>query len=82
MNFVSQINVCKGFPTPDGTTLTWQEIPYEICRFSEDGSSLFIGYGIIVDDEILDCMTTEQKSEILYPEVNIQSCSWIPPTND
>jgi hypothetical protein len=79
MSFVSQINACKGFPTENGDTLTWQETPYEICRFSDNGSSLFIGYGVIVNDEIIDCMTPEQQGEILYPEANIQSCSWVPP---
>jgi hypothetical protein len=79
MSFVSQINTCKGFPTENGDTLTWQETPYEICRFSDNGSSLFIGYGIIVNDEIIDCMTPQQKGEILNPEANIQSCSWVPP---
>ena len=78
MSFVSQINTCKGFPTSDRTTLTWQETPYQLCRFDPSGSTLFLGYAIIVDDEILDCMTTEQKGEILYPEANIQSCSWTP----
>jgi hypothetical protein len=78
-NFVSQINSCKGFPTQDGQTLTWQESPFELCRFGEDGSSLFIGYGIIVKNEILDCMTPEQQSEILYPEYNINLCSYVPP---
>lgn len=81
MDFVSQINACKGFPTSDGTTLTWQETPYEICRFSQDGSSLFIGYGIIVNDEILECMTPQQQGEILYPEANVQSCGWTPPVS-
>jgi hypothetical protein len=79
MSFVSQINTCKGFPTENGDTLTWQETPYEICRFDVSGSSLFIGYGVIVNDEIIDCMTPEQQGEILYPEANIQSCSWVPP---
>jgi hypothetical protein len=79
MSFVSQINTCKGFPTENGDTLTWQETPYEICRFSNNGSSLFIGYGIIVDNEIIECMTPQQQGEILNPEANIQSCSWVPP---
>jgi len=78
-SFVSQINECKGFPTEDGETLTWQLSPYEMCRFGEDGSSLFLGYGIVVKDEILNCMTLEQKTEILYPESNVNLCSWIPP---
>lgn len=77
--FVSQINECKGFPTQDGETITWQESPYELCRFGEDGSSLFIGYGIVVKNEIMDCMTPEQQTEILYPESNVNLCSWIPP---
>lgn len=77
--FVSQINECKGFPTPDGQTITWQETPLELCRFAQDGSSLFLGYAIIVKDEILDCMTEIQKTEILTPEANIELCSYIPP---
>jgi hypothetical protein len=79
MTFVSQINECKGFPTQDNETLTWQLSPYELCRFGEDGSSLFLGYGIVVKDEILDCMTTEQKTEILTPESNVNLCSYVPP---
>jgi hypothetical protein len=79
MTFVSQINTCKGFPTEDGGTLTWQEYPYEICRFDFSGTSLFLGYAIIVNNEIIDCMTSEQQTEILYPESNVNFCSWIPP---
>jgi hypothetical protein len=30
MTFVSQINTCKGFPTENGETLTWQVSPYEL----------------------------------------------------
>lgn len=80
-SFVSQINTCKGFPTENGQTLTWQETPYQLCRFDPSGSTLFLGYAIIVNDEIIDCMTTEQQGEILYPEANIQSCSWTPPVS-
>jgi hypothetical protein len=79
MTFVSQINTCKGFPTENGETLTWQEIPYQLCRFGSDNSSLFLGYAIVVKDEILDCMTTEQKTEILIPESNVNLCSYVPP---
>ena len=78
-DFVNQINICKGFPTEDGKTLTWQETPYELCRFGQDGSSLFLGYAIIVHDEILSCMTEEQISEILPPESNVNLCSYVPP---
>jgi hypothetical protein len=79
MGFVSQINTCKGFPTADGATETWQQSSYELCRFDVSGNSLFLGYAIIVDDEIIDCMTQSQQTEILYPEDNINFCSWIPP---
>jgi len=79
MTFVSQINTCKGFPTQDGETLTWQEVPYELCRFGNDSSSLFLGYAITVKDEIIDCMTQEQISEILTPESNVDLCSYVPP---
>jgi hypothetical protein len=79
MTFVSQINTCKGFPTQDDETLTWQESPYELCRFGENDSSLFLGYAITVKDEILSCMTQEQISEILTPEANVNLCSYVPP---
>jgi hypothetical protein len=79
MTFVSQINTCKGFPTENGETLTWQVSPYELCRFGADDSSLFLGYAITVKDEILSCMTQEQISEILTPESNVNLCSYIPP---
>jgi len=79
MTFVSQINTCKGFPTENGETLTWQQTPYELCRFGADDSSLFLGYGITVKDEILSCMTPVQQTEILYPEENVNLCSYVPP---
>jgi hypothetical protein len=77
--FVEQINICKGFPTEDRQTITWQDYPLEICRFDDEGSSLFLGYGIIVHEEILGCMTPEQITEILTPENNVNLCSWVPP---
>jgi hypothetical protein len=78
--FITQINKCKGFPTSDNETITWQETPYELCRFSEGGSSLFLGYAVIVKNQILDCMTEIQKTEILTPEANIELCSYPTPS--
>lgn len=78
-NIISQINNCKGFPTPDGLTQTWMIEPQNICEFNfENNTKQQIGYGVIIKDEIMDCLTTEQKAEIITLSGNIQLCSYIP----
>lgn len=76
---ISQINSCKGFPTEDGLTLTWMTSSREICEFNyETGSKISIGYGVIIEDEILDCLSQIQKDEIITLSGNIQLCSYVP----
>lgn len=77
-NLITQINNCKGFPTPDGLTQTWMVEPDSICEFNfENGGKQQIGYGIIIRDEIFDCLTQSQKNEIFTLSGNIQLCSYI-----
>jgi hypothetical protein len=78
-SLISQIDSCKGFPTPDGLTKTWQLTPSPICEFNlETGEKTQIGYGVVIKDEILDCLTEVQKQEIILLQGNINLCSWEP----
>lgn len=78
-SLISQIDSCKGFPTLDGLTQTWQLTPSPICEFNlETGEKTQIGYGIVIKDEILDCLTEVQKQEIISLQGNINLCSWEP----
>lgn len=78
-NLITEINTCKGFPTSDGLTQTWMIEPQNICEFNfENNTKQQIGYGVIVKDEILNCLTQEQKNEIFTLSGNIQLCSYIP----
>lgn len=78
-SLISQIDTCKGFPTQDGLTLTWMISPKSICEFNlETGAKTPIGYGVVITDEILSCLTDVQKQEIITLQGNINLCSWNP----
>jgi hypothetical protein len=80
INLISQINTCKGFPTQDGLTITWQNGTNPVCEFNLDnGSKTQIGYGVIIGDEVYDCLTENQKQSIITFQGNINLCSWNAP---
>jgi len=68
--FNQQIDTCMGFPTPDGRTLTWADI-----KCMEDGISTH--YLIIITDEIIDCLTEEQKNNIIQIQDSWFNCGSI-----
>jgi hypothetical protein len=77
MDFNQQINDCMGWPS-DGTD-TWMIAPDNLCEFDlTTGEKLNIGYGIVIKDRIIDCLTEAQKREILILPSNINDCSWNP----
>ena len=61
--FISQINGCMGFPTPDGKTQTWSE-PSCLANGYYPTATTENWY-VIVKDEIEGCMTPEQISQII-----------------
>ena len=79
LNLISQINTCKGFPTQDGLTITWQNGTNPICEFNlETGTKTPIGFGVIINNDIFDCLSENQKQEIITLQGNINLCSWVP----
>jgi len=61
--FVSQINNCMGFPTPDGRTITWAD-PFCLA----DGyfpTATTENWYVIVKDEISNCLTPEQEAAVI-----------------
>lgn len=78
MTFNQQINDCMGWPDGQGTN-TWVEIPDDMCEFDlTTGDKISIGYGIVIKDRIIDCLTEAQKREILILPSNINTCVWNP----
>lgn len=76
-NLIAQINTCKGFPS--GGTITWQDSPDFMCEFDlTTGDKTSIGYGVIIKDDIMDCLTEQQKSEVLVLPSNINTCAYNP----
>ena len=76
-DLIVQINSCMGFPK-EGTN-TWQDTPDFMCEFDlTTGDKTSIGYGVIIKDEILDCLTEQQKSEVLILPSNINTCVYNP----
>lgn len=60
---IDQINECMGFPTPDGKTKTWA-----LPNCLADGyypTATTENWYVIVKDEILGCLTQEQKDSII-----------------
>ena len=61
--FISQINSHLGLPTMDGKTLTWA-----IPTCLQDGYSPTAtteNWYVIIKEEIMDCLTQEQKDSII-----------------
>jgi hypothetical protein len=77
IDLINQINICMGWPS-DGT-ITWQETPDLMCEFDlNTGQKIEIGYGVIIKDRIVNCLTELQKSEILILPSNINTCVYNP----
>lgn len=71
-DFISQINTCKGYPTPDGRTITWAE-PFCLA----DGyypTATTENWYVIVKEEIHECLTPEQEASV----ISELPLSWIP----
>jgi hypothetical protein len=76
IDLISRIDTCMGFPS-DGTT-TWQLYPDEMCEFDlETGQKQFMGYGVMIKDRIMDCLSEVEKTEILILPSNINTCQWV-----
>jgi len=43
----------------------------------ETGEKQNIGYGILIKDFILDCLTTQEKEEVFALPSNINTCSFV-----
>ena len=78
-NLITQINICKGFPTPDGKTLTWT-IPSCLSN-GYYPTATTQNYYVIIKDEIMECLSQEQKDSIIFslPE-NYITCGTPIPT--
>jgi hypothetical protein len=77
IDLINQINTCMGWPG-DGT-ITWQLSPDNMCEFDlTTGDKLPIGYGVIIQDRIYNCLTEEQKGEVFVIPSNINTCVWNP----
>ena len=77
IDLINQINTCMGWPN-DGT-ITWQVSPDNMCEFDlTTGDKLPIGYGVIIKDRIIDCLTEEQLTEVFTLPSNINTCIFTP----
>jgi hypothetical protein len=76
-NLINQINTCMGWP--DNTTSTWMEQPDWMCEFDlNNGEKTSIGYGVIIKDQIMNCLTPQQQTEVFDIPSNINTCAWEP----
>jgi hypothetical protein len=60
---IGQINLCMGFPTPDGKTETWA---FPTCL--SDGyypTATTTNYYVIIKSEIEECLTSTQIGQII-----------------
>ena len=74
IDFVNQINTCMGYPK--NGTITYYNSPDVMCEYdSMTGDSLQIGYGILIKDFIIDCLTQEQKGDIIILPDNMNCCN-------
>lgn len=77
IDLINQINTCMGWPS-DGT-ITWQDTPDLMCEFDlTTGDKLEIGYGVIIKDRIIGCLTEEQLTEVFTLPSNINTCVYNP----
>ncbi len=80
INLINKINTCMGWPS-DGTD-TWMLSPDLMCEFDlQTGDKINIGYGVIITERIIDCLSEEELSEVFTIPSNINTCAWVPPTN-
>jgi hypothetical protein len=77
MGLINQINTCMGWPS-DGTN-TWMIAPDYMCEFDlQTGDKIPIGYGVEIQNRIIDCLTPSQKNEVVILPSNINTCIWQP----
>ncbi len=77
--FISQINTCKGFPTPDGKTETWDEPSCLADGYFPTATTE--NWYVIIKEEIHDCLTPEQEAEIITSlPMDWYSCGELPPS--
>ena len=78
IDLINQINTCMGWPDDKGN-ITWEETPDDMCEFDlTTGQKINIGYGVMITNQIINCLTPIQQSEILTLPSNINTCSWQP----
>jgi hypothetical protein len=72
--FIQWINDCMNFPDSSGTeTYGYPEL---ICEYDEETGQFWqLGWGVEILDSILDCLTEQQKSDILILPANMNVCS-------
>lgn len=79
IDLIDRINTCMGWPSDDGT-VTWMLAPDLMCEFDlQTGDKINIGYGIIITDRIIDCLSEEELSEVFALPSNINTCNWVVP---
>ena len=81
IDLINRINTCMGWPDGEGTD-TWMLAPDLMCEFDlQTGDKINIGYGVIITDRIIDCLSEEELSEVFALPSNINTCAWVVPTN-
>lgn len=82
IDFINRINLCMGWPDEEGT-ITWMTEPDLMCEFDlQTGNKINIGYGVIIKERIIDCLSEEELSEVFTLPSNINTCSWVVPTSN
>jgi hypothetical protein len=67
-----------GWPDGQGTD-TWLIAPDAMCEFDlTTGDKIPIGYGVEIQDRIINCLTPTQRSEVVIIPSNINTCLWKP----
>lgn len=73
VNLIQQIDSCMGYPQTGTTTYYGQ--PDLMCEYdSETNTKQEIGFGIQIKDFVYNCLTEEQKSNIIILPNNINTC--------
>jgi len=60
---IDQINECMGFPTPDGITISWANPNCMANGYFPTATTE--NWYVIIKEEIMDCLTQEQKDSII-----------------
>lgn len=73
---IERINVCMGFPTQDGLTLTWQDgVPTYCYLDSQSASTIFWGSVVYVDtNQIGGCLTQSEIDSIIDLPNDVYLC--------